>query len=135
MLEHAPTFSGTEAERIARELYARRGPVQPLTSERDQNFLVEDRDGALVLKIANAREERAILEGQQHVLTLLAQRGVPTPRVVCTSGGDAIAETADANGRRHFVWAVTRLPGGLLAEVRHRSSELLEDLGATIGRL
>src|SRR5689334_22829487 len=103
MLEHAPTFSSADAERIATELYARRGPVRPLTSERDQNFLIGDDRDAIILKIANATEERALLEAQQHVLAIIAQRDVPTPRVVCTSDGQSIARVADAVAREHFV--------------------------------
>ena len=135
MLEHAPTFTSTDAEAIARERYACHGAARTLTSERDQNFLIDDDAGGLVLKIANALEERPLLEAQQHVLAFLGQREVPTPRVICTANGDSLAEVSDSSGRRHFVWAVSRLPGKVLADVRHRSSPLLEDLGATIGRL
>jgi 4-aminobutyrate aminotransferase-like enzyme/Ser/Thr protein kinase RdoA (MazF antagonist) len=137
MLEHSPSLTIDDAERIARERYGRGSAARALTSERDQNFLIESNDGApaLVLKIANALEERALLEAQQHVLAALAQRGLPVPRVVCTTNGDAITETPGRESRRHFVWAITHLPGELLADVRYRSQALLEDLGTTIGRL
>jgi 4-aminobutyrate aminotransferase-like enzyme/Ser/Thr protein kinase RdoA (MazF antagonist) len=137
MLEHTPTFTAADAERITRERYDRRARARALTSERDQNFLIGADDGAspLVLKIANAVEERALLEAQQHVLAVLAQRGLPVPRVVCTTGGDPIAEVPGRDGQRHFVWAITHLPGKLLANVGYRSRALVEDLGATIGRL
>src|SRR2546423_15507475 len=129
MLEHSPSFTEADAERIAARHFGRRGPVRPLTSERDQNFLVEDASGAIVLKIANALEERALLKAQQEVLARLAGRGLDTPRVVCTTSGEALVELAGAGGRRHYVWAITRLRGVLLAEIGHRSAELLEALG------
>src|SRR5690242_17618832 len=104
MLEHSPTFTAADAERITRERFDRRARARALTSERDQNFLIGADDGAspLVLKIANAVEERALLEAQQHVLAVLAQRGLPVPRVVCATGGDAIAEVPGRDGQRHF---------------------------------
>jgi len=135
LLDHAPGLSVDEAEAIASLRYGRKGRAHELTSERDQNFLIEDDDGAIVLKVANALEERALLDAQQQVLALLARHGVPAPRVVCTVDGEPLTEANGASDRRHFVWAVSRLPGLLLADVAHRSPELLEDLGATIGRL
>ena len=137
MLEHSPSFSVEDAERIARERYDRRSRARSLTSERDQNFLIGANDGAsaLILKIANALERRPLLEAQQQVLAVLAQRRLPVPRVVCATDGDAIAEVPGLDGRRHFVWAITHLPGELLANVRYRSPALVEDLGTTIGRL
>src|SRR5438094_3530837 len=136
MLQQAPSFTVEDAERVAREYYGRSGRASPLTSERDQNFLIDGGLGdGIVLKIANALEDRALLEAQQHVLALLAQRQVPAPRVVCTIRGEALIEIADTYGTRHLVWAVNYLPGILLAEVAHRPAALLEDLGGTIGRL
>jgi 4-aminobutyrate aminotransferase-like enzyme/Ser/Thr protein kinase RdoA (MazF antagonist) len=137
MLEFTPTFSLSLAERIAWRCFGRRGIVHSLPSERDQNFLIDDRDhGAIVLKVANAAERRELLEAQQDVLALLAARGLPVPRVVCTAvGGERLLDIAGANHRVHCVWAVTRLPGAPLAQVRHRSAALLDHLGRTIGRL
>ncbi|HKW50071.1 MAG TPA: phosphotransferase, partial [Gemmatimonadaceae bacterium] len=137
MLEHSPSFTIDDAERITRERYGRRSRAHALTSERDQNFFIEASDGApaLVLKIANALEDRALLEAQQQVLSLLAQRGLPIPHAVCTAAGDDIAEVPAPDGRRHFVWAITHLQGRLLADIRHRSPALLDELGAAIGRL
>jgi 4-aminobutyrate aminotransferase-like enzyme/Ser/Thr protein kinase RdoA (MazF antagonist) len=135
MLDQAPTFTPEDAARIAGELYARPGPVRPLTSERDQNFLIGTGADAIVLKIANALEDRALLEAQQHVLAVLAQRNVPTPRVVCTTAGSSIVDVQGSDSRRHYVWAVSRLPGVLLADVAHRSPALLESIGRSIGRL
>src|SRR6266513_857066 len=120
MLEHTPSFNASDAARIAWEHYGRRGQARQLTSERDQNFLIEaDNGDAIVLKIANA----------------LAQRHVAVPRVICTTRGDALTEIADCVGTRHLAWAVSYLPGVQLADVPHRSVALLEELGREIGRL
>jgi 4-aminobutyrate aminotransferase-like enzyme/Ser/Thr protein kinase RdoA (MazF antagonist)/murein DD-endopeptidase MepM/ murein hydrolase activator NlpD len=137
IVEHSPLFTTDDAQRIASERYGHGGRARQLTSERDQNFLIEPVEdaAAIVVKIANALEERALLEAQQQALALLAQRHVPAPRVVCTMVGEALTDIAGPAGRKHFVWAITHLPGVLLADVTHQSPELLEDLGATIGRL
>lgn len=135
-LEHAPTFSIADAARIAAERYGRVGAARELTSERDQNFLIEDRaSGPIVLKIANAREERALLEAQQVVLGRLAEHDLATPRVVPSITGDLLTEIEGGERRRHLVWAVTELPGVLLARQRHRPPELYESLGSAIGQL
>src|SRR3954468_17368107 len=97
-----------DAERVAREHYRRRGRAIALTSERDQNFLINDADhGAIVLKIANALEERTLLEAQQQAMERLAQRGVPVPRVVPALDGEPLIETKVADGSGYLTWAVT----------------------------
>jgi len=40
LLAHAPSFTMADAERIAREMYGVDATATPLTSERDQNFLL-----------------------------------------------------------------------------------------------
>jgi 4-aminobutyrate aminotransferase-like enzyme/Ser/Thr protein kinase RdoA (MazF antagonist) len=120
---------------VAREHYGRRGPARALTSERDQNFFIEDTEREpIVLKVANSLEERGLLEAQQQAMARLAQRGVPVPRVVPATNGEPLNKTGD-DGSRHFTWAVTPLPGVLLADVGFRSPELLEQLGVAVGRL
>ena len=136
VLHHAPSLSVADAERVARERYGRRGPARALTSERDQNFFIEDGErGGVVLKVANALEERALLEAQQDAMERLAQRGVPVPRVIPASNGEPLVEISNGDGTRFFTWAVTPLPGVLLADTGFRSLELLEQLGVAVGRL
>jgi 4-aminobutyrate aminotransferase-like enzyme/Ser/Thr protein kinase RdoA (MazF antagonist) len=137
LLDSSPTLTIDDAARVARERYGRSGRARQLTSERDQNFLIDgaNGDGAIVLKVANARENRLLLEAQHRVLARLGQEVIPTPRLVCTTDGNALTAVDGSGGHRHFVWAVTHLEGRLLADVRYRSPDLLEDLGRNIGRL
>ncbi|MEO6210724.1 MAG: hypothetical protein ABIQ10_11420, partial [Gemmatimonadaceae bacterium] len=73
MLDSCPRFTLLDAERMAREHFGATGGATLLTSERDQNFRIEAADGSrFVLKIANAREERAMLEAQQAALSHIA---------------------------------------------------------------
>ena len=88
MLEHTPRFDGAAAERMAADVFGLTGRATPLTSERDQNFIIEGRARA-VLKIANALEQRSFLEAQHAVLAhLSADRDGAAqlcPRVLPTS--------------------------------------------------
>src|SRR5437763_10872180 len=103
ILGQCPTFEVTDAERIAREWYGVVGRAVPLTSERDQNFLIDDpARGGMVLKIANASEQRGLLEAEQQVLTRLSEREVPAPRVLAQLSGETLTEVEGSNCRRHF---------------------------------
>ena len=136
ILDRIPALSATEAARIAITKFGRSGAVRQLTSERDQNFLIEgDGQSPIVLKVANGLEDRALLEAQQLVLGRLTERDVPVPRVVCTQDGESLFTIPGKNGAHNFVWAISHLPGVLLCERRHRPIELLEELGRTIGRM
>ncbi len=138
MLDSAPRFDEAFAARLAHERFGLRGTVRPLFSERDQNFLVQPGDGhggGAVLKIANAREERAILEAQQAALDHLAARTPLTPRVMPAAGGERLTRVVSPDGREHLAWAITRLPGRPLADVRLPSRALLQSLGRAVARL
>ena len=134
MLEHSPRFDLRTAERVAREHFGADGRATELTSERDQNFRIERADGtSFVLKIANAREERALLEAQQAALMHVAARVDITPRVMRALSGESIVLAAGTDGREHLAWAISWLPGRPLSLAARRSPALLEDFGRSIG--
>ena len=131
MLSHAPRFDAQAAARVARDLYGLSGTVRSLTSERDQNFLLETSAGErVVLKIANALEDPAMLDAQQRAMTHVGSTLDLAPRVIPTRQGSTL-HTVDG----HLVWAVSHRPGTPLGLIRHRSPVLLEALGAEIGAL
>ena len=132
----APTFGAEDASRVALEIFGIEARARSLTSERDQNFLLEaERGERFVIKFANCGENPAVLAAQQAALDHLAQRVDFCPRVIRTANHGTTAEVEGLDGRRHMVWAVTHLPGAVLADVRRRSPELLEGFGRTIGAL
>ena len=136
MLEHSPRFGLPTAERVAREHFGVDGRAAELTSERDQNFRIERPDGSsIVLKIANAREERALLEAQQGAITHLASRLDVTPRALRATNGEWLVRTTGDDGREHLAWAITWLTGRPFAHATHRSPELFADFGRHIGAL
>jgi 4-aminobutyrate aminotransferase-like enzyme/Ser/Thr protein kinase RdoA (MazF antagonist) len=136
LLKHAPNFNAEAAVRIAQELFGVCATADALPSERDQNFLLRAETGErFVLKIANAMEDRAMLEAQQQAMARVAQEAPICQRIVPTSGGANIAEVQSPAGARHFTWLVTYLPGVPLGSIKRHSSELLFDLGRRIGQL
>jgi Ser/Thr protein kinase RdoA (MazF antagonist) len=135
MLHDAPRFSPSDAERIARDRFGLDGRASELTSERDQNFLIDAGGRRVVIKIANAAEERAMLDAQQRALAHLATTIETTPRVFATVDGSSLTAVTAADGKRHFVWAVTWLDGRPLAHAVRRSPDLWRDFGEQIGQL
>jgi 4-aminobutyrate aminotransferase-like enzyme/Ser/Thr protein kinase RdoA (MazF antagonist) len=133
-----PTFPEREARQIAEELFGVRGALQPLPSERDQNFHIQtDAGEQFVLKIANAAEQRDVLELQNQAMERITTRApdVQVPRVCRTRAGEAMASVLGADGRKHFVRMLTYVPGKVFAQVRPHTSELLRSLGVALGRI
>src|SRR4051812_29591465 len=90
MLADAPRFSTDDAERFARDHFAVDGRATELTSERDQNFLIATADRRIVLKIANASEDRAMLAAQHAALAHLSARLTTTPALVPAVDGSSL---------------------------------------------
>jgi len=121
---------------LAREIYGVYATASALPSERDQNFLLCDQSGEkFVLKIANALEDRALLEAQQQAMARITERAPLCQRVAPTLPGDFLTEVRSASGARHFARMVTWLPGAPLGSVRRHSPELLRDLGRRVGQI
>jgi Ser/Thr protein kinase RdoA (MazF antagonist) len=139
-LAQAPRLSAADAGRLARELYGLDASAVPLPSERDQNFLLTvttsaaagKDEGRYVLKIANATEDRGMLEAQNAAMAHVADRVALCPHALPARSGDLIAVVP---GGVHFVRLVTYVEGVPLAEVRERTPALFESLGRAVGRL
>ena len=119
------------AQAIAEKYFGIQASARELPSERDRNFLLTDSGGEkFVLKIANVREEREVLEAQNAMLSHLAGRVSFCPRVVPALSGDQITVVED-----HLVRVLSYLPGKPLATVENHSAELFYDLGRKLGQL
>src|SRR4030095_12584604 len=99
--EPRPSFSEAQAAKLAFDLYNLSGSVTELTSERDQNFLIETQSATLYfLKIAAAAERKETLEFQNAVMTHLSRRVrsgfIPQARE--TKAGEEIATVAGESG-------------------------------------
>ena len=136
LLQRAPQLDAATAEALAREGYHLAVTATPLTSERDQNFLLRTRDGrSFVLKIANATEARPLLEAQNGAMAHVSARAPICPSVVAGASGAEILEYHSAEGEQHFVRLLTWIDGDPLGKVPRRSLALMHDLGAKLGQL
>lgn len=134
----APKFTAEEAGWVARISYGLEGKATPLTSERDQNFLIEAANGRrAVLKFANAREREAIVDLENKVMAHVSRGlgGPAVPQVLPNRDGQLIGTAYSEAGGQHFVRMITHLPGRRLCDLRSHSPELLRSLGEAVARL
>lgn len=136
LFDHVPAFTAEDAIDFAQKFYALRVQAMPLPSERDQNFLLQTEHGdQFVLKIANATEERAMLEAQNQIMHHLGKTIQFCPRVIPAMSGEEIMTVKSAGGEGHFLRLVTYLIGTPLGNVKRHSPELLQDLGFKLGQV
>lgn len=85
-----PRLTAAEAAGLAQEFFGVSGRLDPLASERDQNFrLTTAEGGVFVLKIANAAEPPEVTNFQTEALAHVARVApdLPVPRVIEGAGG------------------------------------------------
>ena len=135
-IQHAPTFSVNDATDLVLELYGLKGNAKILPSERDQNFLLESDSGdRYVFKIANALEDRNLLEAQNRAMTHLAKQIAFCQQVVLTQRKNDISEVYSQGGVKHFVRLLAYLPGIPFGESKRHSNSLLNGLGRCLGQI
>jgi 4-aminobutyrate aminotransferase-like enzyme/Ser/Thr protein kinase RdoA (MazF antagonist) len=131
---NSPGFTAENAAAIARKIFGIEATASPLASERDQNFTLETTGGErFVLKIANAAEDRALLDAQNAAMTHVARETGLAPRVISVGGTSIFQEST--GGATHFVRLLTWIPGAALGDVRRQSSVLVEDIGRRLGEI
>lgn len=107
--------SPDDARALVADIYGLDGNVKPLSSERDETFLLTAEDGdEFVLKIANPAEDPAALAFQDGALLHLQKQApaVPVPRLVLTRNGITSHTLSTAEGPR-IVRMLTFLRGEL----------------------
>ena len=136
LLKHTPQFTEQDAVSIAKDLYGLQATAKPLPSERDQNFRVSaGAAGHFVLKIANALEDRTMLDCQNQAMRHLTRHVAFCPKVISSKSGDLISGIQSSTGESHMVRLVTYLPGIPMGSVKRHSAGLLEDLGRCVGEM
>ena len=126
------SFDVESAVAIADKHFGIRGTAKQLPSERDQNFLLTNHDGAkFVLKIANTQEDPAFLDAQNLLLKHLDARRIS----FCQRLVPALSGSEMITVEKHLVRVVTYLDGEPLAKVESQPADLLRDLGRKLGRL
>ena len=134
LVTDAPRFTAGDAARLAEQLFGVRGRAEVLPSERDQNFLVwadQEVRPTGVLKIANAGEQREVLEYQNEVIRRLAER-CPELRFPRIPGEIARVQSG---GAAYFARLLSWVPGECLANIAPHSDEVLSSLGRALGQI
>jgi 4-aminobutyrate aminotransferase-like enzyme/Ser/Thr protein kinase RdoA (MazF antagonist)/murein DD-endopeptidase MepM/ murein hydrolase activator NlpD len=133
-----PQFSTLDAEAIAQNHYGLQVHAEPLTSERDQNFLLRDSSSRKwVLKIASSADSAEALDCQNQILEFLEQspNQIRSPHLVRDMEGHGMVQVCGRDGLHHYVRLLTWLPGMFLHQTAHHSPSLLRDIGHFMGRL
>jgi 4-aminobutyrate aminotransferase-like enzyme/Ser/Thr protein kinase RdoA (MazF antagonist) len=137
-LTKAPRLKVDHAVRVASELYGLTVTAEPLTSERDQNFILQNSAARrFVLKIANSEENRDFLDLQNQLIQFLGSSNLATevPSVIATKDGEGIATIKGENGSKHFVRLLTWLDGTCIAKIQSPSLGLLRSLGRALAEI
>ena len=131
----SPTLSGETAAQLLHDRYARSGPMKPLGSHQDQNFLVDAPDGRFVLKISNPGFTRVGLEAQNAAMLHLASNSIDfrAPIPVPDVDGQLIGQTDD-QGRTFDVRLVTFIDGNPLSDFDYLAPVVLQAHGSLAAR-
>ncbi|WP_282610589.1 aminotransferase class III-fold pyridoxal phosphate-dependent enzyme [Pelagibius sp. Alg239-R121] len=134
-----PSYSTTQVAEALFLHFGLTGALDPLPSERDQNFRLTGADGMChIVKIANAGEDLQRLDLQIQILKHLQEvdATLPLPRVLPTRNGETSASIKRHENRdaANALRVVSYLPGTPLAEVE-KSPAVLTELGALLGRV
>jgi Ser/Thr protein kinase RdoA (MazF antagonist) len=116
------------------------GSIKPLTSERDQNFLVQGPKGGWVLKISNAHEDLAVTDFQTRAVNHALNRdpALPLPPFLESRSGQLVEVMETANGN-HAVRMLAFVPGVPLKELTGQgampTATFARQLGELLARL
>jgi 4-aminobutyrate aminotransferase-like enzyme/Ser/Thr protein kinase RdoA (MazF antagonist) len=134
----AQPISGAEAERLAREFFGVAGTARTLPGEYDENFhLTTSASEEYVLKVMHPARTREFIGLQCSALQHLTANApeLMLPRVIPSQRKEAFASVRIPDGKERFVWMLSYIPGKVLAEARPHTAQLLEELGALLGKM
>jgi Ser/Thr protein kinase RdoA (MazF antagonist) len=110
----APNLDFDQVRALVKELYGFSCEPSPLTSERDQNLLLQiDGGHCCLLKISNPAEPQNIVELQTAALSHIAGMApdVPVQRTIPNANGASFAEVELPDGRKTLVRLLSYLNG------------------------
>ena len=133
---HSPRLTVEGAAHIATIHYGITATtIEPLASERDQNFHVRTNGlESFVLKISHKDESRASLELQERVLNHLRMQ-VPElrmPRVVPTVDAETLITVPGQDNQEHLVRMMTFVPGEVWAKISNHDVAMRRSLGRAL---
>jgi 4-aminobutyrate aminotransferase-like enzyme/Ser/Thr protein kinase RdoA (MazF antagonist) len=132
-----PALPEDAVRRLAAEQYGLEGDLQPLISERDQNFRITTAKGErFVFKIANRDEDPGVVDLQAQGLLHVERTdpGMNVPRIRRNRNGEPYGWATGPDGSRHILRTVTWVAG---EELRRQTltPALLRSVGGTVARL
>jgi Ser/Thr protein kinase RdoA (MazF antagonist) len=128
-----PRLTAGEAAALAQRFFGLAGRLDPLTSERDQNFRLATEDGRVyVLKIANAAEPVEVTNFQTEALDHVARTApdLPVPRVIVGQEDGREFRLPSGSVVRLLTWL-----DGMPLHAAPRSAALRRSIGATAAGL
>jgi Ser/Thr protein kinase RdoA (MazF antagonist) len=136
LMTEPPAILEAKAAALTQSHFGVGGRARLLGGERDENFLIAAESGDFVLKVANAAEERDVIDFQTRALVHLelTDPTIPVPRVVRTLDGEVTATIADDLGGARALRLVSYIPGRLAMEAAP-SATLRQEIGLMLGRL
>lgn len=136
-IQNRPDIELPDVLQGVREHYGMDGELTPLPGDRDRNFLFVGAEGdRWVVKVSTPDESDEILEIEADLVEHLHRTTDGfAPSLRRSTDDRRIVKHTDARGREHRFRIVEYLEGGLLADARPRSLELLHDLGERLAQL
>ena len=131
-----PAFSKTRAVAVAADRYGISGSVEPLVSERVQNFKLTTQAGlGYTLKISNFEEKEDVIDFQNQALLHVAKQdpSLPLPRIIPTIDGQLHCRV-EQDGKLHIVRMLSWLEGSIIHDASIDSG-LARRLGQLLARL
>ena len=133
-----PYFSLEAAKAILATSFDQSGALNPLPSERDQNFLVENASGdSFVLRISNADTPPESIELQtafaRRLATTLGEDRFPLPRHPASPDLEWVS--TEASGRRHRLRLTRYIPGVVWADYQPITEAHERQLGRLLGEI
>jgi hydroxylysine kinase len=126
-----------EARALAMPLYGVEAEARRLDTEKDDTFLLRERDGRrLIMKVANPAEPKAEIDCQDALLQHLDRRDptLPIPAGIVTRDGLMSVAVTDDAGQRRRVRLLTFIEG-IPLDRAPSSPALRTDLGGVLARL
>jgi Ser/Thr protein kinase RdoA (MazF antagonist) len=133
-----PRLALAEAESLLRKRFGLGGTLEPLPSERDQNFSIGTSSGErFVLKIAKSDERRDVLDLQNSVFAYLAEHvdDLTLPTLKPSLAGEQILEVRGHQGRRYFVRLLSWVDGIPLVHATPHDERMLRSLGGVLAKI
>jgi len=139
VLQHpAPQLTKKQAEQLFSRWIEKAVFLNPLSSERDQNFLFKDKhDKKFVLKVSNTKESFEVLDCQNKGLEHLeANTSLNIPKIISDKNEQKINQV-EINNNKHFLRVVSYVEGVPVGDAKEPKSlkALHHNMGVFLGLL